>query len=84
MPGTPWRYGHYVFGVIQAGLICAAAAAIASHPFVSGGFEPLDCVITPRLADDAAGRALRRAFHSESERRLDARGRSVVQGVKND
>ena len=30
MFGIPRRYSHYVFGVIQSGLTCAVAAAIAS------------------------------------------------------
>jgi hypothetical protein len=35
----PRRHGHFVFGVIQSGLTCALAAAIASYPFVAhGGF----------------------------------------------
>ncbi len=37
MFGIPRRYGHYVFGVIQSGLTCAVAAAIASFPFISDG-----------------------------------------------
>jgi uncharacterized protein DUF2798 len=28
----PRRHGHYVFGVIQSGLTCLIAAAIASYP----------------------------------------------------
>lgn len=37
MFGIPRRYSHYVFGVIQSGLTCAVAAAIASFPFISDG-----------------------------------------------
>jgi hypothetical protein len=37
MLGVPRRYGHFVFGVIQSGLTCAIAAAIASNPFISDG-----------------------------------------------
>lgn len=37
MLGIPRRYSHYVFGVIQAGLTCAVAAAIATYPYVSQG-----------------------------------------------
>ena len=33
----PRRHAHYVFGVIQSGLTCAIAAAIASQPFLSEG-----------------------------------------------
>jgi hypothetical protein len=32
MLGIPRRYSHFVFGVIQSGLTCAIAAAIASVP----------------------------------------------------
>jgi hypothetical protein len=28
----PRRHGHYVFGLIQSGLTCLIAAAIASYP----------------------------------------------------
>jgi FtsH-binding integral membrane protein len=37
MLGIPRRFSHFVFGVIQAGLTCAVAAAIASYPFLSQG-----------------------------------------------
>ncbi len=37
MLGISRRYSHYVFGVIQSGLTCAVAAAIASFPFVTDG-----------------------------------------------
>lgn len=37
MLGIPRRYSHFVFGVIQSGLTCAIAAAIASYPFLSEG-----------------------------------------------
>jgi FtsH-binding integral membrane protein len=33
----PRRYSHYVFGVIQSGLTCAVAAAIASYPLMGEG-----------------------------------------------
>jgi hypothetical protein len=33
----PRRFSHFVYGVIQSGLTCAIAAAIASFPFVAGG-----------------------------------------------
>lgn len=33
----PRRYGHFVFGVIQSGLTCLIASAIASLPLVSMG-----------------------------------------------
>ena len=33
----PRRFSHFVFGVIQSGLTCAIAAAIASFPFLSTG-----------------------------------------------
>ena len=39
MFAIPRRYSHFVFGVIQSGLTCAIAAAIASFPFMrTGGF----------------------------------------------
>jgi len=31
------RYSHFVYGVIQSGLTCAIAAAIASFPFLAEG-----------------------------------------------
>ena len=37
MLGIPRRYSHYVFGVIQSGLTCAIAAAIASLSFLHDG-----------------------------------------------
>ena len=33
----PRRYSHFAFGVIQSGLTCAIAAAIASAPFFAQG-----------------------------------------------
>jgi Protein of unknown function (DUF2798) len=39
MLAIPRRYSHFVFGVIQSGLTCAIAAAIASFQFIeTGGF----------------------------------------------
>jgi hypothetical protein len=35
MLGIPRRFSHFVFGVIQSGLTCAIAAAIASYPFTA-------------------------------------------------
>jgi len=37
MLGIPRRFGHFVFAVIQSGLTCAVAAAIASSPFIADG-----------------------------------------------
>ena len=37
MLGIPRRYSHFVYGVIQSGLTCAIAAAIASFHFVADG-----------------------------------------------
>jgi uncharacterized protein DUF2798 len=37
MLGIPRRHHHFVFGVIQSGLTCAIAAAIASYPFMAPG-----------------------------------------------
>ena len=37
MLGIPRRYSHFVYGVIQSGLTCAIAAAIASYPFLQSG-----------------------------------------------
>lgn len=33
----PRRYNHFVFGIIQSGLTCAIAAAIASLPLIEDG-----------------------------------------------
>ena len=37
MPRIPGKYRHFVFGVIQSGITCAIAAAIASLPFYAEG-----------------------------------------------
>jgi FtsH-binding integral membrane protein len=37
MLGIPRRFSHYVFGVLQSGLTCAIAAAIASTSFIAAG-----------------------------------------------
>jgi hypothetical protein len=37
MLGIPRRFSHFVFGVIQSGLTCAVAAAIASYPLLAAG-----------------------------------------------
>ena len=37
MPRIPQRFGHFVFGVIQSGISCAIAAAIASAPCYGRG-----------------------------------------------
>jgi hypothetical protein len=37
MLGIPRRHAHFVFGVIQAGLTSAIAAAVASFPFIAEG-----------------------------------------------
>jgi hypothetical protein len=37
MPKIPRRYSHFVFSVIQSGITCAIAAAVASAPFFSEG-----------------------------------------------
>jgi len=37
MPRVPKRYSHFVFGVVQSGLTCSVAAAIANRPFVTSG-----------------------------------------------
>jgi hypothetical protein len=37
MPRIPKEYRHFVFGVIQSGITCAIAAAIASLPFYADG-----------------------------------------------
>lgn len=37
MLGIPRRFSHFVFGIIQSGLTCAIAAAIASYPFFAEG-----------------------------------------------
>jgi len=33
----PRRYSHFVYGVIQSGLTCAIAAAIATYPLAHAG-----------------------------------------------
>jgi hypothetical protein len=33
----PQRYGHFVYGVIQSGVTCAIAAAIACMPLIREG-----------------------------------------------
>lgn len=37
MVGIPRRFEHFIFAVVQSGLTCAIAAAIASHPFLASG-----------------------------------------------
>lgn len=37
MLGIPRRYGHFVFAVIQSGLTCMIASAIASVPMLESG-----------------------------------------------
>ncbi len=37
MPRISRRFSHFTFGVIQSGLTCAIAAAIASAPFAAQG-----------------------------------------------
>jgi|KBSMisStaDraftv2_1062788.scaffolds.fasta_scaffold724178_2 hypothetical protein len=37
MRKLPKKYSHYVFGVIQSGITCSIASAIASAPFASNG-----------------------------------------------
>ncbi|MEZ2131235.1 MULTISPECIES: DUF2798 domain-containing protein [unclassified Sinorhizobium] len=37
MPRIPRKYRHFAFGVIQSGITCAIAAAIASLPFYAEG-----------------------------------------------
>jgi Mn2+/Fe2+ NRAMP family transporter len=37
MLGIPRRFSHFVFAIIQSGLISAIAAAIASYPFLTEG-----------------------------------------------
>jgi hypothetical protein len=37
MLNIPKQYSHFAFGIIQSGLTCAIAAAIASIPFLSDG-----------------------------------------------
>jgi hypothetical protein len=46
MLGIPRRFSHFVFGIIQSGLTCAVAAAVASHPFLTqGSFVMLPVVV---------------------------------------
>lgn len=37
MLGIPRRHSHFVYGLIQSGLTCAIAAAIASFPLMASG-----------------------------------------------
>jgi hypothetical protein len=37
MLNIPKQYSHFAFGIIQSGLTCAIAAAIANIPFLSDG-----------------------------------------------
>jgi uncharacterized protein DUF2798 len=37
MLGIARRFSHFVFAIIQSGLTCAIAAAIASYPFLTAG-----------------------------------------------
>ena len=37
MLGIPRRYGHFVYGVIQSGITCAIAAAIATYQLAQAG-----------------------------------------------
>jgi hypothetical protein len=37
MLAIPRRYSHFVFGLIQSGLTCAIAAAVASFPLIRTG-----------------------------------------------
>jgi hypothetical protein len=37
MLGISRRHSHFVYGVIQSGLTCAVAAAVASFPFLAEG-----------------------------------------------
>ncbi len=37
LPKIPQRYRHLIFGVIQSGLTCGVAAAIASLPYYADG-----------------------------------------------
>jgi hypothetical protein len=38
----PQKYGHYVFGVLQSGVTCAVASAIAVFKTNDGGFQIVD------------------------------------------
>ncbi len=38
----PQNYGHYVFGVLQSGVTCAVASAIAVFKTNDGGFQIVD------------------------------------------
>ncbi len=37
MLGIPRRFEHFIFAVIQSGMTCAIAAAIACYPFLAAG-----------------------------------------------
>ena len=37
MLGIPRRFSHFLYGIIQSGITCAVAAAIACLPFLSTG-----------------------------------------------
>jgi hypothetical protein len=38
----PQHYGHYVFGILQSGVTCAVASAIAVFKTNHGDFEIID------------------------------------------
>ena len=58
MLAIPRRYSHFVFGVLQSGLTCAIAAAIASFPFIkAGGFVQVYAGGEYRLGDKVAVQA---------------------------
>jgi hypothetical protein len=56
MQGIPRRYGHFVYGVVQFGLTCAVAAAIASFPFLQEGSFATHWAMGTCLGHHAAGR----------------------------
>jgi hypothetical protein len=37
MLGIPRRHSHFVFAVVQSGLTCLIAAAVASYPLLASG-----------------------------------------------
>jgi Protein of unknown function (DUF2798) len=37
MSRIPQRYSHFVYGVLQSGLTCAIATAVANVPFLAAG-----------------------------------------------
>ena len=64
----PRRYNHFVFGVIQSGLTCAVATAIArlSFPIEGSAISSWLRILAVVLGDNAADRLFSGNTHSQS------------------